>query len=37
VLSDAYKVDATRNTIGKMKEMITFIRASEKRMDTLKK
>jgi len=29
-------VDAIRNTIGTMKEMITFIRASEKRMDTLK-
>jgi hypothetical protein len=36
VLSDACKVDAIRNTIGSMKEMITFIRASEKRMDTLK-
>jgi hypothetical protein len=36
VLSDAFKVDAIRNTIRTMKEMITFIRASEKRMDTLK-
>ena len=36
VLSDACKVDAIRNTIGSMKEIITFIRASEKRMDTLK-
>jgi len=36
VLSDACKVDAIRNIIGMMKEMITFIRASEKRMDTLK-
>jgi hypothetical protein len=36
MLSDAFKVDAIRNTIGTMKEMITFIRASEKRMDTLK-
>jgi hypothetical protein len=36
VLSDACKVDTIRNTIGTMKEIITFIRASEKRMDTLK-
>ena len=36
VLSDACKVDAIRHTIGKMKEMITFIRAFEKRMDMLK-
>jgi hypothetical protein len=36
VLSDACNVDAIRNTIGTMKKMITFIRASEKRMDTLK-
>ena len=36
VLSDACKVDAIRNTIGTMKEMITFIRAYEKRIDTLK-
>jgi hypothetical protein len=36
VLSDACKVAAIRNAIGTMKEMITFIRASEKRMDTLK-
>ena len=37
VLSDACKVDAIRNTIGTVKEVVTFIRASEKRMDTLKK
>ena len=36
VLSDACKVDAIRNTIGTMKEIITFVRASEKRMDTPK-
>jgi hypothetical protein len=36
VLSDACKFAAIRNTIGTMKEMIAFIRASEKRMDTLK-
>jgi hypothetical protein len=36
VLSDACKVDAIRNAIGRTKEIITFIRASEKRMDTLK-
>jgi hypothetical protein len=36
VLSDAFKVDVTRNTIGTMKGMVTFIRASEKCMDTLK-
>jgi len=36
VLSDACKVDTIRNTIGTMKEVITFIQASEKRMDTLK-
>jgi hypothetical protein len=35
-LSDACKVDAIRNTIGTMKEMITFIRSSEKRVDKLK-
>jgi hypothetical protein len=34
--SDECKVDAIRNTVGTMKEIITFIRASEKRMDTLK-
>jgi hypothetical protein len=36
VLSDAWKVDAIRNTIGMMKEMITFIWALEKCMDMLK-
>jgi hypothetical protein len=36
VLSDACKVDAIRNTTGTMKEIITFIRASEKRVDRLK-
>jgi hypothetical protein len=36
VLSDACKVHAIKNTIGTMKEMITFIKASQKRMDTLK-
>jgi len=36
VLSNACKFVAIRNTIGTMKEMITFIQASEKRMDTLK-
>jgi len=36
VLSDACKVGAMRNTIGKTKDMITFIRASEKRTDTQK-
>ena len=33
---DACKFDAIRNTIGTMKEMITFIQVSERRMDTLK-
>jgi len=36
VLSDACEVDATRNTIGMMKEMITFFPASDKCMDMLK-
>jgi hypothetical protein len=36
VLSDPCNVDAIRNTIGTMKEMMTSIRASEKRMGTLK-
>ena len=36
VLSDTCTVDAIRNTIGTVKGMITFIRASEKRMDKLK-
>jgi len=36
VLSDVCKVDAIGNTTGTMKEMITFIQASEKHMDTLK-
>ena len=36
VLSEACKVDAIRNTIGTMKEMIAFIRTSKKRMDMLK-
>jgi hypothetical protein len=36
VLSDACKVDTIRSTIGTMKEIITFIQASEKRMDALK-
>ena len=36
MLSDACKVDTIRNTIGTMKEMITFIKAYERRMDTLK-
>ena len=36
VLSDACKVDAIRNTIGTIKEMITFIRTTEKCMDKLK-
>jgi hypothetical protein len=36
VLSNTCKVDAIRNTIGSMKEMITFIQASEKCMDALK-
>jgi hypothetical protein len=36
VLSVASKFDAIRNTIGTLKEIITFIRASEKRMDRLK-
>ena len=36
VISDACKVDAIRNTIGRMKEMITFIRTSENHMDKLK-
>jgi hypothetical protein len=36
VLSDACKVDAIRNSIQTMKEMIAFIQASEKRMDKLK-
>jgi hypothetical protein len=36
VFSDACNLDAIGNTIGTMKEMITFIRASEKSMDTLK-
>jgi hypothetical protein len=36
VFSDACKIDAIRNTTGTMNEMVTFIRASEKRMDMLK-
>jgi len=36
VFSDACNVAVIRNTIGTMKEIITFIRASEKRIDTLK-
>ena len=36
VLSDACKDDAIRNTVGSMKEVITFIRASENRMNALK-
>jgi hypothetical protein len=36
VFSDACEVDAIRNTIGTIKEIISFIRASEKRMDTMK-
>jgi hypothetical protein len=35
VPSDACKFDTITNTIGRMKEIITFIQASEKRMDTL--
>jgi len=35
-LSDTCTVDAVRNTIGTVKGMITFIRATEKRMDKLK-
>ena len=35
VLPDACNIDVTRNTIGTMKGVTNFIRASEKRMDTL--
>jgi hypothetical protein len=36
MLLDTCAVYAIRNTIGTMKEIITFIRASEKRTDMLK-